>query len=79
MGQTRRVLTIVRVKLQARHNWKCLALKAVGESIVRQPLNVDVIVNTSLPYIFFFNLAVCSGEYSLFSGSGNQRLWGGLS
>ena len=49
----RKVVTIVSVKLQARHNWKCLELKAVGESIVRQPLHVDVIVNTSLSYIFF--------------------------
>ena len=38
---------------------------------------MDVIVNISLSHILFFNLAACSGEYSLFSCSCNRRFGGG--
>ena len=43
-----------------------------------RPLHVDVIVNASLSRIFFFNLAACSGEYSLFYVSCNRRLGGAI-
>ena len=39
-----------------------------------RPLHVDIIiVNASLSRICFFNLAACSGEYSLLSGPCNRR------
>ena len=44
-----------------------------------RPVHVDDIVNASLSRIFLFNLATCSGEYSLFSGSCNRQFGGGLS
>ena len=44
-----------------------------------RPVYEDVIVNTSLSRIFFFDLAACSGEYGLFYGSCNRRFGGGLS
>ena len=48
-------------------------------SLLVRPVHVDGIVNASLSRILFFNLAACSGKYSLFSGSCNRRFGGGLS
>ena len=42
-----------------------------------RPLHENVIVNTSLSRIFFFDLAACNGKYSLFSGSCNGWFGGG--
>ena len=44
-----------------------------------RPVHVDIIVNASLSCILFFNLAACSGKYSLFYVSCNRRFGGGLS
>ena len=41
-----------------------------------RPVQLDVIVNASLSCILFFNLAACSGKYSLFYVSCNRRFGG---
>ena len=42
-----------------------------------RPVHVDVIVNASLSYFFFPNLAACSGKYSSFSVPCYRRFGGG--